>query len=83
MTITSQSTGMEQSTADERLAFLRSIMQSHSLTYRDLAIFTGYAQESVAGWFTNAASIRHRDVPVRAVERLQLELKLGNVKGSW
>lgn len=66
----------------ERLAFVRNIVEKYNLTHLDLARFTGYARDSVSGWLTESASPRHRAVPVRAVDRLLNELRLGNVKGS-
>jgi hypothetical protein len=66
----------------ERLAFIRSTAESHNLSHRDLAFYTGYSQDSVGGWLSDTDSPRHRVVPARAVDRLLHELRSGHVKGS-
>lgn len=75
-------TAGERMTATERLALIRSTANAHRLTHVDLAHFTGYTHHSVAGWLTSCDSPRYRIVPARAVDRLQLELASGTVKGS-
>jgi hypothetical protein len=72
----------EKLTDAQRLDFLRQVVEAHNLSHNDLARFTGYARDSVSGWFTEKTSPRHRAVPVRAFDRLLNELRLGTVKGS-
>lgn len=72
----------EAMTDSELLAWLNKIMADYRLSLPDLARYTGYSYSAVASWFTSADSARHRPVPLRAVERLLLELKAGNVRGS-
>jgi hypothetical protein len=67
---------------EQRLSFIRQVVEAHNLSHIDLARFTGYARDSVSGWLTEKTSPRYRAVPVRAVDRLLNELRLGNVKGS-
>jgi hypothetical protein len=72
----------EKLTDDERLLFIRHIIEKHNLSHVDLARFTGYARDSVSGWLTEKTSPRYRAVPVRAFDRLLDQLQLGKVKGS-
>lgn len=72
----------EKMTADERLTFVRATVEKYRMSHGDLARYTGYAVNSVVGWFTYRNSPRHRCVPARAVDRLLLELQSGHVKGS-
>lgn len=69
----------ERMTADDRIAYIRKLAKSHRLSHKDLALFTGYSRHSVAGWFTDCDSLRYREVPARALDRLLLELRSGNV----
>jgi hypothetical protein len=77
----SVSTG-ERMSPTERLSFFRTIEEKHRLSHPDLARLTGYALNTVFGWFTTPESPRYREVPARAVDRLLLELQYGNVKGT-
>lgn len=81
MTMIAATTG-ERMSAAERLAFLRETVESHHLQHPDVARYTGYTVNSVSGWFTDQKSPRYREIPARAVDRLLLELKSGNVKSS-
>lgn len=72
----------EKLTDEQRLEFVRNILESHNLTHHELARYTGYARETVSGWLTDTTSPRYRPVPARAVDRLLFELNSGNVKGS-
>lgn len=74
MTKNRPSTTGESMTADERVTFIRNTAKSHRLSHTDFALFTGYSRHSIAGWFSDCDSSRHRDVPARAVDRLCLEL---------
>lgn len=69
-------------TDEERLAWMRSAMDTHNLSWNDLARYTGYSYSTVGSWFTQVESSRHRPIPARAIDRLQLEIKAGNVRGS-
>ncbi|MFD2883211.1 hypothetical protein ACFS4T_11645 [Pseudomonas lini] len=64
------------------MAFIRRIARAHNLSHQDLTKYTGYLLDTVSGWFTTCDSLRHRHVSARAIDRLVLELKLGQVKGS-
>lgn len=75
----SQSAAM---TDEERLDWLRFVADQHNLSQADIAKYTGYSYSAVCSWFTSVESTRHRPVPARAVDRLQLEIKQGNVRGS-
>lgn len=72
----------EYLTDEQRLDFIRKVVEAHNLSHVDLAKFTGYARDSVSGWLTEKSSPRYRAVPVRAFDRLLNELRLGTVKGS-
>ncbi|WP_223431961.1 hypothetical protein [Pseudomonas sp. GL-B-26] len=75
-------TARERMTADERMAFIRRIAETHRRPHRDLTRFTGYLLDTVSGWFTHYDYPRHRHVSARAIDRLLLELALDHVKRS-
>ena len=72
----------ESMTDAERLAWITEVAADLRLSWLDVARYTGYSFSTVGAWFTSQESIRHRPVPARAIARLQLEVKAGNVQGS-
>lgn len=69
-------------TADGRMVFIRNLAKSHRLSHKDLALLTGYSRHSVSGWLTDCDSLRHRDVPARAIDLLLLKLASADVNGT-
>jgi hypothetical protein len=82
MNLYSLPTTGEKLSDEQRLDFIRQVVEAYHLSHLDLARFTGYARDSVSGWLTEKTSPRYRAVPVRAFDRLLNELRLGTVKGS-
>jgi hypothetical protein len=72
----------ESITDSERTAYLRQLAAHYRLTRNDVSRYTGYSANYVAAWFATEGTPRHRPVPVRAVDRLILEIQAGNVQSS-
>lgn len=69
----------EQMTPEERTAYLHTIKTDYDLTATQLAKYTGYARPTVKAWLSSRDSKAFRETPPRAVERLRMEVALGNV----
>ena len=69
-------------TDSERTAYLKKLAAHYRLTRADVARHTGYSLNYVAAWFATEGTPRHRPVPVRAIDRLILEIQAGTVVSS-
>lgn len=67
-------------TPEYRAQWLRNFEQHYRLNHLELAKISGYHIEHVRAWFCAEGTRRHRPVPARVIERLQLEIRVGNIR---